>query len=189
MRLHSVEHLSLPRGGESVNGDAVVVRRTESHHLLAIIDALGHGARAAVVANAAVKALEVCRLDQGVLHVIEELNVSLRGTRGACALVCILGSGRLEGCSVGNVELRTSGIVVPFVLTPGVLGARVHRPRVFSGTPTGRARLVAYSDGVSSRFHLDSFAEFSTGDARRAIFERHRRTHDDATLLVADVEA
>jgi phosphoserine phosphatase RsbX len=187
--LRSVDSLTRPRTGEQACGDAVVVRREERHSLLAVIDALGHGVRAAEAATRAVDVLGRTSLEAGVLAIIDELDKALHGSRGACALVCVLSGGKLEGCSVGNVELRSSGMTVPFLLTPGVLGARVRRPRVFVATASRRARLVAYSDGVSSRFHLDEFSPLSTEEACRAIFERHRRAHDDASLLVADVDA
>ena len=48
----SVAWLSRPREGESVNGDAVIVRRHGDAVLVAVVDALGHGPKAAEVAEA-----------------------------------------------------------------------------------------------------------------------------------------
>lgn len=188
MKLKSVHHVSTPRSGEIVNGDGVVVRREGSTVLLAVIDALGHGPRAAEAARCALDVLESCALDRDVLSLVTQVDEGLRGTRGASALLCLVKGAALEGCSVGNVDLRTDGIRLPFIQTPGVLGLRLRKPRVWSGTLAGRTRLAVYSDGVSSKFHLDQFAEFSTTDACHAIFERHRRSHDDATLLLADFQ-
>lgn len=184
--LASSDFLTLPRAGEIANGDAAVIRRDGAHALIAIVDALGHGEKAGAVAAVAVEVLQSCRIESGPLAIIGAIDGALRGGRGACALVVVVGPERLEGCSVGNVELR-SNLNLPFVLTPGVLGARVRSPRVFSVVPSKNARLVAYSDGIGSKFQLDEFAEFSTKDACRAIFDRQRRSHDDATLLVADL--
>ena len=49
----TVEHLSLPKEGERLNGDAVVVHRYERGTLVSLIDALGHGEYAAAVAKTA----------------------------------------------------------------------------------------------------------------------------------------
>lgn len=189
MKLKSVHHVSVPKQGEIVNGDGVVVREEGSTLLLSVIDALGHGPRAAEVARITHDVLTTCPLDGNVLSVIDRIDQSLRGTRGASVLVCVVKGDAIEGCSVGNVELRSEGVRLPFMLTPGVLGLRLRKARTFAGTIDRRTRFAMFSDGLSAKFHLDQFAEFSTKDACHAIFERHRRSHDDATLLLADFDA
>lgn len=187
MTLRSVDHRILPRHGEHVCGDAVFVRREEDLALLSVVDGLGHGVKAAHVAKRATDILERQSPRTGVLPIMNELHSGLADTRGACVLVCIVSKNSVEVCSVGNVELRALGIELPFVLTPGVVGARMSRPRVARATIEGPARMVIYSDGLSSRFHLAEFSSLSSADACSTIFERHRRSHDDATLLVADL--
>jgi hypothetical protein len=49
-------------------------------------------------------------------------------------------------------------------------------------------RLVLFSDGISSRMSVDETHDLSPEQARQLIIDRHRRNHDDATVLVADVE-
>lgn len=169
-------------------GDAVVVRREDDLTLLSVVDGLGHGTKAAEVANRATEILSQQSPRTGVLAIMKDLHSGLADTRGACVLVCVVSKDEVEVCSVGNVELRAMGIELPFVLTPGVVGQRMSRPRVARATIGGHARIVIYSDGLSSRFHLAEFASLTSADACRTIFERHRRSHDDATLLVADLE-
>ncbi len=187
MSLLSVEHRVLARHGEHVCGDAVVVRREEDLALLSVIDGLGHGTKAAVVADRASAILAEQSPRAGVLSIMNEVHRGLADTRGACVLVCVVSKDEVEVCSVGNVELRALGVELPFVLTPGVVGQRMSRPRVARATIGGPARLVIYSDGLSSRFHLAEFSSLTSAEACRTIFERHRRSHDDATLLVADL--
>jgi negative regulator of sigma-B (phosphoserine phosphatase) len=179
--------VSLPKEGEIENGDAVLVRREGEKTLVLVVDALGHGAHAAQIARAAVGYAGSVVLDHGVLRIVEGLHAALKGTRGAAALVCVLGQGQIEACGVGNVEMRCQGLKLPVVISPGVLGAQVKRPRVFGGKLKGCERLVIFTDGVSSRFGLDALRDLSAAEACRAILAQHRRSHDDATVLVADL--
>lgn len=186
--LRAVERIVVPREGETACGDAAIVRTTDEATLLAVVDALGHGSRAAEVADVARAWLEAAPLGGGVEPLVDGLHAALRGTRGACALLCIVGNGSMQGCSVGNVEARWSKSRPAFVLTPGVLGHRVGRPRVFHMAPVPGERVVLFSDGVSARFDMRQLGSLSTADACRAIFAAHRRPHDDATVIVADFE-
>jgi negative regulator of sigma-B (phosphoserine phosphatase) len=60
---------------------------------------------------------------------------------------------------------------------------------VFEATLVNDDRLIMFSDGVSSRFDGASVARMVPRDACRAIMDAHRRAHDDATVLVAQIEA
>lgn len=185
----ALDHLVMPKDGERESGDAVVVRPTDDGVVLAVIDALGHGERAAAVAREAILELGEVAVDRGVAHVIDRLHGRLGGGRGAAGLVCILRGKRLEVCGVGNVDLRIRGAKIPVALTPGVLGGAMSRRRVFSGDLCPGARLVMFSDGISARLDLDAVAGLDPAAACRALMGSHRRAHDDATVLVVDVLA
>lgn len=189
MTLLSLEHRILARQGEQDCGDAVFVRREEGGAIIVVVDALGHGDKAADVARRAVSIASEQKASDGVLTIMKALHDGLMGSRGACALACVVTPGVVEVCSVGNVELRAAGMDVPFVLTAGVLGSRMVRPRVIRTTLTRPVRLALYSDGISSRFHLPDFASMSASMACSAIFDRQRRSHDDACLVIADLDA
>jgi negative regulator of sigma-B (phosphoserine phosphatase) len=184
----ATEFLSLPREGERENGDAVVVRRDESAVMLAVVDALGHGAVAAAVAAAAVAYLGAVDANRGVTTILEGLHSHLRGTRGAAAMVLILSGGRLVGCSVGNVELRSATRRVPVVLSPGVLGSSLGRLHLFEAPLSAGDRLVLFSDGIAGRFEDELSRRLPGLEMCRAIMDRHRRPHDDATVLITDIE-
>ncbi len=192
--IRAAHHVTLPRFDEKVNGDAVVVRDEGSVALLSIVDGLGHGDKAADAARKAVEELSEVALSMGVLSIVMRLHEKLHGSRGAAALVCLLRASNsrhgveIEGCSVGNVEMRCQSSKIPFMLSPGVLGARVRAPRVFSAKMAKHDRVVLFSDGISPRFSLADFCVLSPSEVCHAIFERHRRQHDDSTVLVADLE-
>jgi phosphoserine phosphatase RsbX len=180
--------LSQPCAGYRVNGDAALVRPIDAGFLIGLIDALGHGPRAAEVAERATARLAEVPVKDGVLGVMEDLHRCLEGTRGAAALVLLLRQGRLEGCTVGNVDLRTLGGPVPVVQSPGIVGVRVRRYNIFAADlPTG-SRLFLFSDGISSSVPVAETRDMDPAAACRFIFQGFRRAHDDATILVIDVK-
>lgn len=185
----SHSHICVPKIGEDVNGDAVVIRQDGPVTLIAVVDALGHGPGAALAAQVAVEELNVVALDKNVQWVIERVHEKLHGTRGAAAMVCLYNGQKIQGCSVGNVEMRSRGTRVPVMLTPGILGARVRSYRIFESPLAPHDRLVIFSDGISSHLSIDEMHRLSPREACQAIMDRYRRNHDDATVLVADVEA
>lgn len=182
-------HVTLPKSGETVSGDTVVVRVEDGVALLCVIDALGHGPIASAVADKGRAYLETVPLSKSALGITEGLHDSLRGTRGAAALCCVLREGCVQGCGVGNVELRVLASRVPVILTPGILGVSLNRTRIFEGPLAIGARLVIFSDGISPRMELDRFEKLTAENAAKSMMDRYRRSHDDATLLIADVEA
>jgi negative regulator of sigma-B (phosphoserine phosphatase) len=187
MRLNA-SHASRAKVGEKVNGDAVVFRTADSRGLVAVVDALGHGPTAADVAQRAQRYLSEVPLETDVLNVLTGLHRELRASRGAAAMVCMINGDRLDGCGVGNVELRITGSDVPVVLSPGILGGSVRSFRVFRGTLRLRSRMVLFSDGVSARFELDSLRHLGPDQLSERLISHHGRAYDDATALVVDYE-
>lgn len=181
-----VAYLSTPAEGEIACGDAVVVRREPGVTLLAVIDVLGHGPEAGRVAAQAVKFLEAAPLTSAKT-LVSGLHDALRGTRGAAAALCVLRGLRLDACGVGNVETRVVGSKVPVISTPGIIGARVGILRESLGKLAVGDRVVCWSDGISSRLELDGMRHVAPADACARIMNQHRRRHDDASVLVADL--
>jgi negative regulator of sigma-B (phosphoserine phosphatase) len=183
----TASYATRPKLGESMNGDAVVTRGSASRNLVAVVDALGHGPTAAEVARRACEHLEAVPLAADVRAIVEGLHRELRGTRGAAAMVCVVDEGWIEGCGVGNVDLRVQGARIPVMLSPGVLGGQVRSFRVFRGELHAGSRLALFSDGISSRFTLEHVRALAPADAVSRIVTQHAYTHDDATLLIADI--
>jgi negative regulator of sigma-B (phosphoserine phosphatase) len=186
----NVDYLSVPREGERENGDAALVRRWDGGALIAVLDALGHGPSAAEAARVGVSFLSEATTTVGLRHLVLDLHHGLRGTRGAAALLLLVNGDKLEGCGIGNVEMRSYHSRVPAILTPGVLGAgTLGKLRVFQADLVAGARMVVHSDGVEGRFDDVASLQRPAISTCKAIMERHRRPHDDATVLVIDVEA
>lgn len=187
-----VAFLSLPKEGETENGDAAMVRRFDDGAaggaLIAVIDALGHGQHAAAAAEVALSYLNEAPVTRGLRVIVEELHDRLRGTRGAAAMLLLVRDQKLEGCGVGNVALRSYRGRVPATLTPGILGSGgpLKLLRVFQAEVSPGDRLVVHSDGIDGRFDDEVSRRALPQDTCQAIMKRHRRPHDDATVLVAD---
>jgi negative regulator of sigma-B (phosphoserine phosphatase) len=182
------EHLSVPCEGYDVNGDAVLVRAIEGGFLVAVIDALGHGPTAAAIANQGIAHLVQAHIPGGVLAVMHGLHDALHGTRGAAAMVLVMRGGAVEGCGVGNVDLRTLGGAVPARLSPGIIGVRVRRFNVFAGSVTPGSRILIFSDGISAQVPIAETAGMAPAEACSFIQRGYRRAHDDSTILVIDVK-
>jgi negative regulator of sigma-B (phosphoserine phosphatase) len=185
-----IAHETRPKHGEIANGDVVVVRRHARGVLLAIVDALGHGPRAEVVARLAAAYFEELPpvLDADAETVMRGLHAALQGTRGAAATVCLIRGDTIEGCGVGNVELRCVGAEVPVVLNPGIVGVQLKRVQAFSGKLMPRSRCFLFSDGVSRRAPFSEIARLTPEEACTLLIAKHRHTHDDASIAVVAVK-
>lgn len=183
-----IAHLTAPAHGEIACGDAAVVRAEDGVTMVAVVDVLGHGREAAKVADTAVRFLQGARIVRAT-ELLLGLHDALRGTRGAAASICVVRGRQIEGCGVGNVEIRVLGTPMPILLTPGIVGQRLHRLREFAGGLAEGDRLICYSDGISSQVPLTELRALSPRDACAVVMQRHRRAHDDATVLIADVGA
>lgn len=182
----AIAYLSRPADGEVACGDAVVVREDHGATMVAVIDVLGHGPEAGRVADMATRYLAGAPVTRA-RDLVQGLHEALRGTRGAAVAICVLRGHQLDACGVGNVETRVVGSRVPVISTPGIVGARVGLLRESTGKLATGDRLVCWSDGISTRVALDTVRHLSPADACAHIMSQHRRRHDDASVVVADV--
>jgi len=186
---HVMAHRTLPKAGEFANGDAVVLRAEGELALVAVIDALGHGELAAHAASKAIAYLEAWPLTGDLRDGMQGLHEALRGTRGAAASVCLLRGAQLLFCGVGNVEVRCFGSKAPILLSPGVLGARVQQFRMCRADLAAGTRLVLYTDGISQRAPFEALRPLDPEATCEELIRNHRKTSDDATVVVCDLRA
>lgn len=177
-----------PCRGETANGDAVFVKASATRTVFAVIDALGHGPIAALAADTAVRFLDGVTDVCTAAELIAGVHTALRGTRGAGAMICVYENGTLDAAGVGNVALRVFGSRFDIAPTPGILGARIRSVRSAAGRLTAGARVIVYSDGVQRRAEFDSTFESRGAGTCERILRDCSIAHDDATVLVADVE-
>jgi phosphoserine phosphatase RsbX len=186
MPVMRVAHATAPARGEIRCGDAAFVREEADATMLALIDVLGHGPEAARVAELAVGHLRTVPIKRAKDAMLT-LHEALRGTRGAAASIAVIRGRRIDGCGVGNVEIRVLGTPVPVLLSPGIVGQRIVSLREFEAELVDGDRVVFFSDGISSRVPLAELRPLAPRDACAAILKQHRRDHDDATVVIADL--
>jgi len=182
-----IAHQSKPKSGETANGDAVVIKTYSNGAMVAIVDALGHGPGAETVAKLAhahISETYAAFPEDDAVGVMRGLHSALRGTRGACATICLIRGRALEACGVGNVEMRCIGASVPVVLTPGIVGVQLRKPRAFSGVLGPDAWCFMFSDGISRRAPFAQLARLTPQDACQSLMRTHRHSHDDASVIV-----
>jgi negative regulator of sigma-B (phosphoserine phosphatase) len=178
-------HRSRPFPGETANGDRPVALERDGCTLLAVIDALGHGPRAEEAAILALRALDAWA-GGSLSSAFDAVDVALRGSRGAAMTAVLFGTAGIEAAGIGNVALRSSGFAIPFVQTPGVLGAQRRALRL-AQAPRATGRLLLASDGISTRLDFERVMALEPDAACEHLLDAHGSSHDDATALIVDV--
>lgn len=180
-----------PHPEETVSGDAWRADWHEGHCRIAVVDGLGHGPAAE---NAALRAMEVlaARPELGPVEGLQYCHEALRSTRGAALTIVRIDprSMHLSHAGVGNVDTHVSNKFREQRLIPqrGIVGNILPRLMLAELDLSGDWTLVLHSDGVSSRFVLDSvLAEHPGGpaDVANTLLEQWSRPMDDAMVVVA----
>jgi hypothetical protein len=179
--------------GEVRCGDRHVILNGDAGTVLAVVDALGHGAEAAAVADRAAEALTGAAAGMDAERLTRACHAALEGTRGAVMTLAVhtAETQSLVLLGVGNVEgVMRSGDATEHVFnTPGIVGYRLPalHPRQLPARPGDL--LILATDGIDMNFSatVTSSPQSITTTARR-VLESHRRTQDDALVLVARLD-
>lgn len=180
-------------GGRAESGDQYLVEPFPGGILVAVVDGLGHGPKAATVGKAAIAALEG-HVQEPVALLIAHCHEKLKRTRGVVMSLASFNApdGTMTWLGVGNVtgfllyaDAKAGRGREALVTRGGVVGYQLPTPRP-AVIPVSRGdTLIFATDGLRS-----SFAEGLTlGDPPQQIAERifaqHGRGTDDALVLVA----
>lgn len=192
---NEVDYRSLvrPRPGHRHAGDATVVVESGKLLWVAIVDVLGHGEEAHVVAVQATNFLDRCLgadpARANPAEVLRDLHAVLKGTRGAAAGVCLLDtkSGLVRYAGVGNTVARCLGRHSSrFVSADGIVGGNMPTPREHRLTMVRGDTLLMYTDGVQDRFELADYPQLPLHNAEtivRTVIQRFGKDHDDAACI------
>jgi negative regulator of sigma-B (phosphoserine phosphatase) len=177
-----------PCQGETLSGDAVVIRPLENGLLLAIVDVLGHGPDAHELTHR-IDAFLTRHGSRDVAAMMAHLHQHLRGTRGAAVGLCVVDttSGQVDYAGIGNTAMRNFGTTeTRLVSQDGVLGQNMRTPLHQKLQLESGDLVVLYTDGVSDRFTAQDYpgvALHSPTDVANNIVQRFGKNHDDAACI------
>ena len=184
-------HRLRPAAGLTACGDTVVEVRHGPWHLVAVIDALGHGPDAEKSARAARKAAEECK-GKDLAAVFEGVHRALGGLRGVVMSALLREDTSVTFAGVGNVAVFVpKGTSTPLTLA-GTLGGTSYRFRSFPLTLAAGQRWGLATDGVRTREGGALFVAMKAAPAATLLdklFAEATREHDDVGVVVVDVEA
>ncbi len=179
--------------GETLSGDAYLVKPTDLGTLVAVVDGLGHGKEAAGAARLALEAVEQ-RAHLPLAQVIDHCSRELRQSRGVVMSMAFLSAldDTMEWLGVGNVDgilLRSPAngkrSIECLMLSQGVVGVRMPplRPAVVNVAP-GDA-IVFVTDGIRRGFEHRVRLPGAPDEIARSIIAHDCLETDDALALVA----
>ncbi len=176
-----------PMPGETACGDrVVVVDEAPDNLLVAVIDGLGHGPRAALAADAAGRFV-VDNASAPLEELVRDCDQAIHGTRGVAMTVVRIDRvvHSLRHVGIGNVEL-SAATTQPLCAAalPGIVGSRVRRVRESTFALSHGDLIAIYSDGISSRLDLRSYSRRGAQSIATAILRDHAKDHDDASCAV-----
>jgi len=184
-------HRLRPMEGLLACGDAVVDVRGDGFHLVAVIDALGHGPDAAKSAEAAQRAAQSAA-SQPLSVVFEAVHRALPGLRGVVMSALRLERDEAHFAGVGNVEIfGPEGVSRPVTMA-GTLGGGVYRFRSFPVALAPGQRWGLVTDGIKAREGNALFAKLRESPAEHAVealIAQAGRAHDDVGVALIDVGA
>ncbi|MDD3824391.1 MAG: SpoIIE family protein phosphatase [Anaerolineae bacterium] len=178
-------------GNDSFSGDQYLVQPAGDRVLLAVVDGLGHGEKAAEVAEMAIAVLRD-HAHEPPEALFQRCHRRLIGSRGVVMSLASVdvADGRLTWLGVGNVE----GILLradvsqrreAILLRGGIVGYRLPalHPTTLS-LARGDVLLLA-TDGLRSAFARDIEPGRSAAEMADDLLARYLRGNDDALILVA----
>jgi hypothetical protein len=182
----------LPRAGERLSGDLVLVEPTPPTARALVVDVGGHGAEAHAMAARIRDASPLAAATPA--EVMSRVHAALKGTGAIAAALAVTVSGepgalRLEYCGVGNVRIAFSFGPSSDEGRPGTLGEVLPSLRAQRVVLPPGGLACVFTDGVTSELSLGpELAGLSLRDVPPLLLRRHARRYDDATCLALRAE-
>ena len=183
--------VGVPMLGGDVSGDAYAVHEAPGRSRILVVDGVGHGLHAFDAAQKAIGGFHRMS-DEGPASLLQALDQDLRGTRGVAAVTVDISwpDREVRYAGVGNI----AGMLLPpgekgtgLVSHPGTLGQATGRVQEFTRRWPDRALLVVHSDGLSSRWDLETYPGLSQRTPSLIAGVLYRDFHsrnDDVVVLV-----
>ncbi len=186
-------YLSRPCLGERVSGDIAMVEQREGLLFVAIIDGLGHGTEAHLVARTAKDYLQKI-WNYDVCHTMLRLHEKLKGSLGAAVGLGILNleTKQLSYTGVGNTVMRIfreqnqQNCSKRLYSTDGIVGSNISSPVEQKLQLTKSDLILFYTDGIREHFSLEEYPLIFADDVMTIVGKFVRlfsKNYDDATCI------
>jgi anti-sigma regulatory factor (Ser/Thr protein kinase) len=183
--------VSLPIRGEEVCGDGWATRNTADNVYLMVVDGLGHGTFAAEAAREAERIFEETQ-STSPSGILRDCHDALKKTRGAAGAIATISKEKrlLTFAGLGNISatLITRQGRRGIASHNGTLGQQMHKIQEFALPWTQDGILIMHSDGLMSRWDLDTYPGIISKHPSIVAASLYRdldRGRDDVTVLVA----
>jgi hypothetical protein len=180
-----------PKQGQSICGDAWLVKECEGKTLCAVADGLGHGPLAATAATVIIDKLKTIRSLSSPSGMIEVAHQAAKSTCGASLGVAILNPDAREArfAGVGNVSaiVVSGGVRNHLISYNGVVGHEYRKVKEFTQPWSKESLFVMHSDGFSERWDLRRYPGLGTKDPSLIagiLYRDFSRPHDDKTVVI-----
>jgi negative regulator of sigma-B (phosphoserine phosphatase) len=179
--------------GEDASGDACIVQECDGRVLVAVVDALGHGAAAAATASLAAETLRL-HAGEPIQFLVKRCHDALLGTRGAVVSVASIDhrEGTMAWLGVGDIEgvlafADPSAVPTHSILTTlgGIVGGRLPSIRPWFIPVAPGDTLVFTTDGIRSGIAASVSPSGAPQALANQILARGFKGTDDALVLVA----
>lgn len=185
--------IRLPKKGEEQCGDLHLIKKYRDKALVAVMDGLGHGEKAAYASTRAKHLIKKCK-NESLINIIDYCHQNLRGTRGVVMSLALVDSWEqtLTWIGVGNVK----GVLVPGTNSSGSIQESIISRQGIVGykLPSLQASvlpiavgdiLIFTTDGVQNEY-IDRIDDSSApSDIVEYIASNFFKESDDALIFVA----
>ncbi len=185
--------LNVPFSGETLSGDGWSAVLTPERSVYVMADGLGHGPVASEAAQEAVSAFQQ-HAGGSPKQILQAVHEALGKTRGAAVAVAeILPAQKvLHYTGAGNIAASIHGQArtKSLVSMNGTPGHNMSTVQQFTYDWSDRSTLLMHSDGLGTRWNLDSYpglAQRHPALIAGILYRDFSRRRDDATILVARV--
>ncbi len=186
-------YLSRPCLGERVSGDIAIVEQREQLLFVAIIDGLGHGTNANLVARTAKDYLQKI-WNYDVCNTMLRLHEKLKGSLGAAVGLGVLEleTKQLSYTGVGNTVIRIfrrqnqQNCLKRLYSTDGIVGSNIRYPVEQKLQLSKSDIILFYTDGIREHFRLEEYPLIFADDVMTITSKLIRlfgKNHDDATCI------
>ncbi len=176
-------------GVQAESGDIGIIISEETHCFFSLVDVLGHGAEAGVLA-AIIKEYLNIHYKEDLLELMKNLHEHILRSRGAVISICRFDKETevLEHVGIGNITVRIVGETNrQLVSRDGVVGYGTINPRKNDTKIVSGDIVLLYSDGVTAHFDVLACKELFLKNAEmisRGLIEAYSKKEDDASCLV-----